>query len=311
MKTRLIFFLSLLLALGSYAQKVHFSDTTNKWVTTFGYGGSGASNWNTIYSYYNYADSSAEWNGKTYHVLIRNGMPIALVREDTALQKVFLKPIETFYGDYLKVRSTGEFVYMDYSLQVNDTLEMPLTYNNSFNIDTPATSKHVVVAIDSILMNNIWHKVFTMQVVSGFEFGGHYTWIEGMGSSTTGPIIEPAHPPGGINKMICFQNKGTYPIASLTACDNPAGINPAGLDNKVSFEIFPNPASTTLSVHADKSGREDCIVSLSDCFGRNIYTKRFKHQVQIDVSAFAEGLYFLQLQQGNNTVARKIIITHY
>lgn len=309
------FLLLLCLSLTSSAQKVHFSDSTNKWVVNIGCPGGGASGWMSFNSTYNYTDSLAEWDGKMYHVLAWNNTPIALVREDTMLKKVFIKPVGAQFGNLgakfganLVARTPDEFVYMDYSLGLNDTLVMPLVY--VIGADTlPKFSKHVVVGIDSILMNNVWHKVFNMNVISGYIYGGAYTWIEGIGCSNTGPVIEPTHPPGCSFKIICFQNKGTYPIESLTDCE-ATGIGKNDLTNKISFQIFPNPVVNKLTVIADNAMNMDCTVMLSGVLGRSVYTNKFKQQINIDVSALNNGIYFLHLQQGNNTKVSKIVVAH-
>lgn len=305
MKNLLFLFLFVGLSLNTMAQRVRFSDTTNKWVISQAYNSGGASGTTTSYVDYHYADSVAEWNGISYHVLIQGEKAIGLVREDTTLEKVFLKPLDTMFGYYLKVRSNSEFVYMDYALQVNDTLTLPLTY------DSDSTECQIVVtSVDSILMNGIAHKVLHMNAVSGFEYGGEYTWIEGLGSSETGPVIEPTHPPGGlIERVVCFRNNGAFPIDSLSACAIPTGIGASPSTSDISLEIFPNPAADALIVTKHHSGSISRL-TLSDELGRVVYASRLHRQITIDIRDFVNGIYFLRVEQDGHVLFHKIVIRH-
>ena len=305
MKSCLFLLLLTGLSLKTMAQRVRFSDTTNKWVTTHIYNSGGASGTVTSYTDYHYADSVAEWNGKSYHVLMQGQKALGLVREDTTLKKVFLKPLDTMFGNYLKVRANGEFVYMDYSLQENDTLTMPLTYDS----DT-TECRLVVTSVDSILMNGITHKVLHMNAVSGFEYGGNYAWIEGLGSSETGPVIEPTHPSAGlIKRVICFRNNGTFPIDSLSACDIPTGIGESQSMPAISLEIFPNPAKDVLIVTNHHSGNRSSL-TLSDELGQVVYAGQLHQQITIDTRDFTDGIYFLRVEQAGHALFRKIVIRH-
>lgn len=310
MKHSFLLFALLIVSSITYSQRVYFADSTNIWGTVFVYNAGGAGNSISNHTSYKYLDSNVNYNGKNYKVLSRNGVPITLVREDTILQKVFLKPLDTLLSDYLKVQTTEEFVYFDYSMHINDTLNIPLTYTGApWITDTFQVSKHVVQSVDSVLINNIWHKVLTMNVASGFKYGGGYKIIQGIGSNFTGPIIEPSHPPGGIYYIDCFQNQGSFPIDSLNQCsstDIPNDIN-----YKSNFKVFPNPASEYILIVSNYSMDKDSEWLLSDCFGRILKKETYNGQSKISVSDLSNGIYYLQINSRyGKTSCFKIVVIH-
>jgi hypothetical protein len=66
--------------------------------------------------------------------------------------------------------------------------------------------------------------------------------------------------------------------------------------------VFPNPANDYLVLTTD----EACVgsrIEIVDMYGKVLLMEPLKStSMQLDISNFADGLYFLQLKQGNKTV---------
>jgi hypothetical protein len=279
------------------AQKIHFSDTSNKWMTYF-YNSQGASNGQQVYYRYSYLDSAVNENGHTYSVLNNSGQGQILIREEG--NKIYIKPLATYFGGFI-VTDPGEFLYFDYDLQVGDTFQMPLvgqTYPVSVSV-------HEVLSIDSITINNVWHKVFRMNVVSGFA--GTYIFTEGLGTQQ-GPIVVPYSPAYQAN-LICFQNNGTTPLPNLSNCSELNAIDEVDVIASF-FKIAPNPTTDNVFISYTGQTKTDFELNVMDILGRSMMHSQFSKDIKIDVSALQSGLYLIQfLHKGKLMKTDKLIVS--
>ena len=77
------------------------------------------------------------------------------------------------------------------------------------------------------------------------------------------------------------------------------------------FQIFPNPASSTITVNFEKS-ENDYRISIFNILGKKVTeTIQAQKSIDINVSALQNGIYFLQIESGNSIIRKeKIVITH-
>lgn len=76
-------------------------------------------------------------------------------------------------------------------------------------------------------------------------------------------------------------------------------------------QIFPNPASTTLHIQAEKPLSATATISLTDIFGRKIYQTTLQKGLKntaISVAELPAGVYYFILQQGEKCYSKKIFI---
>lgn len=170
------------------AQHIYFSDTTNLWIRKSEVLG-GASSLSVGYHPYRIGDSSVLWQGRSYSVLVpppEYNEPPLLVRDDTAGKRVYVKLSgQSFSHSACRVTNTQqEFVYMDYSLGVGDTLWVPIVREWS----SDSLSALVVRAVDSILVNAAWYRRIIMDRYQsdGPTYG--FGYIEGFGPMD-GPLM--------------------------------------------------------------------------------------------------------------------------
>jgi hypothetical protein len=93
--------------------------------------------------------------------------------------------------------------------------------------------------------------------------------------------------------------------SSLTC---PIVTNIKSNEESKSVSIYPNPANSFVSV-SNLSGKK-CIVSLTNTLGIELYISNITTDLQIDLSTFIDGVYFIYIRQDNNTSVKKVIIRH-
>lgn len=173
----------------SNAQKIRFCDTSNKWTL------SAHSVINPIpcsnYAFRQFGIDTIV-NGVSYRHL--SDQDHAIVREDTLLGKVFYRRPG--------VDTTDQILY-DYNWQVGDTTVCDFQQHIS-----------IVTAIDSVQINNIWHKVWDIEYYDSTQPGlGPAKIIEGIGSNRS-PLYSLSPSSRDCRSLRCFENNGIMPTMS-------------------------------------------------------------------------------------------------
>ncbi len=102
---------------------------------------------------------------------------------------------------------------------------------------------------------------------------------------------------------------GSFPSAyyyiddvSVTFCD-PSEIDENNLFYRIN--IYPNPASNFIDV---ETNLKEYSISVFDAMGKLIFKENMtQNKTRIDVSDFPTGIYFIQLQNGENLIGQKFI----
>lgn len=92
---------------------------------------------------------------------------------------------------------------------------------------------------------------------------------------------------------------------------NGVGVPEIKMEQYVS--IYPNPANSALTIIFDDAAITDLTITLLDVTGKEIFNSTTSNKlIQLDVSVYAKGIYFLRIQQKNdlqwNVVTKKIVI---
>ena len=89
--------------------------------------------------------------------------------------------------------------------------------------------------------------------------------------------------------------------------DDPNTVN-SDFDYLHGLSIFPNPSATEFSILLPGASRQMEYI-FTDMLGRNLLFGKFDHgSTTVDISRFADGLYFLRLTKGEAAITKKIII---
>jgi CubicO group peptidase (beta-lactamase class C family) len=81
--------------------------------------------------------------------------------------------------------------------------------------------------------------------------------------------------------------------------------------NPFLFTVYPNPSNGKFTVKAEGLQQENCKLEIFNLLGKEIYTAFFKEQqstLDIDLSSFPKGFYFVKFDDGTNSYKQKIII---
>lgn len=274
--------ITLLLSLSClHAQRIHFTDTSNRWeIVTHGFGEIGTS-YRTIQLQDTIIESS-EW---LYFELYDWGT-IVLLREDTANGKVFAK--------YPAGWDTTTFVFYDFDMAVGDSLKIPGHEEGTYLY----TICHEI--LPDVMINDIPHKTFRTGTLCDELY--NYV-IEGVGS-VRGPQFQlffdcgeyPVH-------LNCFEHKGGHPVFSAVF-DNKClhdDIEKVQLKGN-QVRISPNPALDKLFLEAETPVR----LSIHNILGRQVYQGTLKDRLILDISAWQAGTYLVRFidTKSSSTVKR-------
>jgi CubicO group peptidase (beta-lactamase class C family) len=81
--------------------------------------------------------------------------------------------------------------------------------------------------------------------------------------------------------------------------------------NSFLFTVYPNPSNGKFTVNVEGLQQENCKLEICNFLGQEIYTAFFKEQqstLDIDLSSFPKGFYFVKIDDGTNSYKQKIII---
>ena len=257
----------------------NFVATTTK---VYGFQGDSIINGDTWSKMYSTSDSLFQSN-LAFEGLTR-------VENDLVLFKNGTNSIDTLYNFDLAI---GDSVFYDFDL---------------------FTSWIHVEEIQTIQINGQNYKKFVFSEPTGPTAFNHLSeaWIEGIGS-IHGPLFP--HSPRKFS--------GEVPDALLLTCsfsDNQEYFNhpnyqdcyvniTLGIENQeeISLNIFPNPVSSILTIESSQTLSND--IEIYDVNGKLIKTvKDYGNTIIIDVSAFENGIYFLNSEIGERKIVRKVLI---
>ncbi len=112
-------------------------------------------------------------------------------------------------------------------------------------------------------------------------------------------------------EVITSDNAGIEPIDSLQIVfdEQHVSCNILGLNNQDSFdnvfEINPNPASEIINISTQLIGKYQLIIQ--NIAGQEVLSAEFQNEKNIDISSFDNGIYFIQLSNGQEYYSRKLI----
>ncbi|MCY7410181.1 MAG: FG-GAP-like repeat-containing protein [Chitinophagales bacterium] len=106
------------------------------------------------------------------------------------------------------------------------------------------------------------------------------------------------------------------PIVCISA-RTPASVHLVlGIENNVltnNFELFPNPSLGLVNIQSDLNVNGKVTVQVVDVAGRKLITQSKEgmkqgEEINIDLSSFAKGIYFINVLSGENSIEHKVII---
>jgi len=119
--------------------------------------------------------------------------------------------------------------------------------------------------------------------------------------------------PFGANSAIDWFLGGETPLINLNF-DLSTGIEDVNADTDA-LSVYPNPASSNMSVKLNMSKASSFIISLVDMNGKVVFNKAVNgkilgYQDTIDLGIYANGIYNLQVVSSNGTTTQKVVVAH-
>lgn len=107
-----------------------------------------------------------------------------------------------------------------------------------------------------------------------------------------------------------FSNGNAFHITPNVQDTNPIGIEEKSLD--VRFDLFPNPAKDVVEFRAQTDNPVDFQVVITNISGQTIKTDAFGRTTNLvanmDISDLAAGIYVVNIQAGDESIVRKLVI---
>lgn len=76
-----------------------------------------------------------------------------------------------------------------------------------------------------------------------------------------------------------------------------------------SISVYPNPSNGIFQLSIDNTQLEKGALEIYNLFGERVYSaSNIKQQMQIDLSAFSKGIYFVKINSGDKIYSKKIVV---
>jgi hypothetical protein len=187
----------------------------------------------------------------------------------------------------------------------------------------PATSAQLVdptgIAVDSI--GNVYigdvggageriRVVNNSNVISAFAGNGTYGYVGDNGPAINaefrGPYSLTFAPMGRGNLYIADEGNNVIRLVTMTT-----GIEKLAA-NSTAINIYPNPASTGITISGyELSGYSQ--IQIKDLLGNEVITEKLEIKsplVQVDISSLKEGIYFISVNNNQESCTKKLFINH-
>jgi hypothetical protein len=100
-------------------------------------------------------------------------------------------------------------------------------------------------------------------------------------------------------------NNGCTAAAGVAVLDTHIG----SVANEIAFSVYPNPASSQILLTLDRVN-DKTTVDLKNVLGQVLYSRNVTSlQSSIDLAALANGIYFIEVKQGDKKAVKQIVVS--
>jgi hypothetical protein len=138
--------------------------------------------------------------------------------------------------------------------------------------------------------------------VTGGSSPYNYRWSTG---ATTQGITNVS---GGTYTVTVTDANGCSETATdVVAVKSSTGIN--SVSSEIIFSVYPNPASSQVLVQVDQL-HNSTVLNLRNILGQTLISQVISTaQTQLDLSALANGVYLVEIRQGEKTAVKQLVVT--
>ncbi len=272
------FFFFIVFSSAVFGQKIRFTDTLNRW--TYIHASDPAPPYAPFFNQFWKYKGDTVVNAVVYRKLSCTGWAppgLSLIREDIPNGKV--------YGKYVVYNDTNERLLFDYNLGLGDTMVTKVLNHRFFA---------VITSVDSVLMNNIWHKVQHFGNVSdSLQHYYGFNVTEGIGCDYDMLYSAYPHIDEPTSVLCSFTRNSFYYYGTLAGCSLTVGD-----EREPAQKIFvcPNPLVSYSAIRFKipvTSGR----ILVYNSVGVLVYEAAINNTNHIPIGAFIStpGQYFYRI----------------
>ena len=272
-------------------------------------------------NYYSLVDSNKTWTEKEFVAMQQLNLHVYQTTNDTIINSVSYYKLmhyddtsgtnPSLYGYlrensnkevYLKLASNGvEKLIYSFDINVNDTVIIEDHFPPFDSICSV-----VVDSLDSIYIGNNYRKRYYLS--NAFNLGLDDVWVEGIGSIKYG-LTHPGYAyVGAMYDLLCYKENDTlkYMNPLFNKCVIIGSISEDDLEN--GLQVYPNPFSTSTTIHFDQSLNGEYDLLVFDIVGKELIRKErvTGNKVQLQQRELGEGLFLAYLI--NNETKERIFV---
>ena len=232
-------------------------------------------------------DKDSLINDTMYSIFDKYGT-ISAIREDSL--KTYYKVIQ--HNESQGVYDTLEHILYDFSLKLNDSIQLNLPHNSY-------EGYWKVINVDSVLVGDKYKRRLFLRRTSDM-YGPDQYWIEDIGS-TFGPLCFMGITEGEMNSDLhCYSinDKKLYGNCILV------GVSPEIKKNN--NIVFLNHSQTQIKIKLPS--HKNCILSVYSINGTMVICKKIPCNQYIDMEFLKTGIYIFEVKADNLKHSKKIII---
>jgi hypothetical protein len=209
------------------------------------------------------------------------------LREDTNSGKVF--EASNQFGT--------EDVVIDFTLSIGDSIYDP--HWSHFD----SVFLHLQ-AIDTLLIGGAVRRVFSFGRPSEPPSACDLRWIEGIGSTESGPLGEfPGDCWHSSYKLTCFRYIDSFPSSIYGSFCTPVGSKSEEIDE--ANLIYPNPFTESFRILDIPNAS---MITVFNSSGALIYQKKTSSaSLEVDLKEFPSGVYLLRVDSEESSIAKRLI----
>jgi hypothetical protein len=215
-----------------------------------------------------------------------------------------------------------------YYTNLNDTIGAGLGTKPN-NLSCIDTNGYTGVWLDSVFYDSSFCNILTI-IIRNMDNGpylldscfsyfephyGYSIYSKGLGRRTFYyNTCSEGFPNCEVGNNLFYFKKGIDSCGSSSSIlNNPVYVSIDNYNNEDKFSIYPNPAQTQIRIEFNITETNSNSIEIKNVFGQLVSTienKAFvvgQNKIDIDISGFSKGLYFVQLKNDNKTIRRKLI----
>jgi hypothetical protein len=168
--------------------------------------------------------------------------------------------------------------------------------------------------IDSIIVESKFVKTLKLHST---DFNQDVTIVEAIGSTGDLFYVRSVISPELQRFLLCESNGKTNTIINKTynTCYKSTAVGISNVnDNHLIVKIIPNPANTTLNISLNNENNNGAItLEIYNVLGQSVYLHKTNisddiKNIQIDVSNYPKGMYYVRCIDDKKTISKAIII---